>query len=171
MTSSPAVPTNASSPFVPVIVRPGVPPPPPLPPPPGGRGGGGDTGAAGSLSVRQRRSWIWGRACARAAKPATRCGAGWTSQAVLGGVAVATRARRELEVAGGRPRSDRLTGSESLTPAELRVATLAAGGLSNPQIAGELFLTRKTVEWHLQNVYRKLEIGSRAQLADALGRA
>jgi len=89
----------------------------------------------------------------------------------LGSVAVATRARRELEVAGGRPRSDRLTGSESLTPAELRVATLAAGGLSNPQIAGELFLTRKTVEWHLQNVYRKLEIGSRAQLADALGRA
>jgi DNA-binding NarL/FixJ family response regulator len=57
-----------------------------------------------------------------------------------------------------------------LTPSELRVARLAAEGRSNPEIAHHLFLTRRTVETHLTHAYQKLEIASRAELADALGK-
>ena len=85
-----------------------------------------------------------------------------------GATALAERARKALVAAGGRPRRVRLTGSDALTPSELRVARLAASGLSNPAIAQSLFLTRKTIETHLSNVYRKLGINSREQLAQAL---
>jgi DNA-binding CsgD family transcriptional regulator len=55
-----------------------------------------------------------------------------------------------------------------LTASERRVAELAARGLSNPEIAQALFVTRKTVETHLGHVYRKLDIGGRADLAAVL---
>jgi DNA-binding CsgD family transcriptional regulator len=55
-----------------------------------------------------------------------------------------------------------------LTPAERRVADLAAAGLSTPRIAHTLSVTTKTVESHLGQVYRKLEIGGRGELASAL---
>jgi len=55
-----------------------------------------------------------------------------------------------------------------LTASERRIAQLAAEELSNREIAQALFVTVKTVEVHLSNVYRKLEIGSRRQLASAL---
>ncbi len=90
---------------------------------------------------------------------ASRCGA----------LAIAERARTELAAAGGRPRRIELTGVESLTPSERRIATMAADGASNPQIAQALFLTRRTVEMHLTNTYRKLDIGSRDELPVALG--
>jgi DNA-binding CsgD family transcriptional regulator len=61
-----------------------------------------------------------------------------------------------------------LTGLASLTASERRVAQLAAEELSNNEIAQALFVTVKTVEVHLSNVYRKLEMGSRRQLAAAL---
>ncbi|MFN0280589.1 MAG: helix-turn-helix transcriptional regulator, partial [Kineosporiaceae bacterium] len=51
---------------------------------------------------------------------------------------------------------------------EHRVATLAASGRSNPEIAQELFVTRRTVETHLTHVFCKLDITARSQLADAL---
>ena len=54
--------------------------------------------------------------------------------------------------------------AELLTPSEWRVATLAAGGLTNRQISHALFVTVKAVQWHLGNIYRKLEIGSRDQI-------
>jgi DNA-binding CsgD family transcriptional regulator len=63
-----------------------------------------------------------------------------------------------------------LTGLESLTASERRVAKLAAEELSNKEIAQALFVTVKTVEVHLSNVYRKLDIGSRRQLGAALAR-
>ena len=79
------------------------------------------------------------------------------------------RARTELAAAGARPRRDWLqTGPESLTASELRIAKLAAGGDSNRQIAQTLFVTPKTVEYHLRNVYRKLDVSGRRDLADAL---
>jgi len=56
-----------------------------------------------------------------------------------------------------------------LTPSELRVAAMAAEGMTNRDIAQNLFVTPKTVEVHLSSVYRKLDIGSRTQLASALG--
>jgi len=81
---------------------------------------------------------------------------------------LARRARQELAAAGARPRRRRTSGADSLTPAEHRVATLAASGRSNPEIAQELFVTRRTVETHLTHVFCKLDITARSQLADAL---
>jgi DNA-binding CsgD family transcriptional regulator len=78
------------------------------------------------------------------------------------------RARTELVASGARPRRAALSGVESLTASELRVCQLAAQGLSNAEIAQSLFVTRRTVETHLGNAYRKLEITSRAELAQAL---
>jgi DNA-binding NarL/FixJ family response regulator len=57
---------------------------------------------------------------------------------------------------------------EGLTPSELRVARLAADGLTNPEIAAQVFVSRKTVEATLARVYRKLSISSRGQLDRAL---
>jgi DNA-binding CsgD family transcriptional regulator len=74
------------------------------------------------------------------------------------------RARSELAAAGGRPRRDALEGPGALTPTERRVAELAAAGRTNPEIAVELYVTRKTVESHLAGAYRKLGITSRTDL-------
>jgi ATP/maltotriose-dependent transcriptional regulator MalT len=85
-----------------------------------------------------------------------------------GARAVAERARTELRAAGGQPRPAG-GGFDDLTVSERRVAELAADGLSNPEIAQTLFVTRKTVETHLGRVYRKLGITGRAQLSQELG--
>ena len=82
----------------------------------------------------------------------------------LGATALAETARRALIDTGARPRRSALTGVASLTAAQRRVARLAAEGRSNREIAETLFLTEKTVEGHLGAAYRKLGIGSRAQL-------
>ncbi len=86
----------------------------------------------------------------------------------LGGHAVAERAREELVAAGGRPRRDAISGRDALTPSELRVAELAAGGRTNRQIAQALFVTQRTVENHLTSAYDKLGITARPELAGAL---
>jgi DNA-binding CsgD family transcriptional regulator len=80
------------------------------------------------------------------------------------------RARQELTATGARPRRAMLTGRDALTATEQRIAGMAAEGMSNPEIAQALFVTRKNVENHLGRIYPKLEINSRTQLADALGR-
>jgi DNA-binding CsgD family transcriptional regulator len=79
------------------------------------------------------------------------------------------QAQAELAATGARPRRLLLSGVESLTASERRVARFAADGLTNKDIAQALFVTTKTVEVHLSNVYRKLGIGSRAELPAALG--
>lgn len=78
------------------------------------------------------------------------------------------RATEELLAAGARPRREALRGVDALTGRERRIAELAASGLSNPEIAQHLFITRKTVEAHLAQVYRKLDISSRHQLGAEL---
>ncbi|HTX11735.1 MAG TPA: AAA family ATPase [Solirubrobacteraceae bacterium] len=86
-----------------------------------------------------------------------------------GAVALHERARGELAATGARPRRDvLLSGPESLTPSERRIAELAATGQSNREIAQALFVTPKTVEYHLRNTYRKLDIQTRRELAEAL---
>ena len=86
-----------------------------------------------------------------------------------GAMALYERARTELGATGARPRRDALlAGPASLTVSERRIAELAAGGRSNREIAGMLFVTPKTVEYHLRNVYRKLDVRGRRELPSAL---
>jgi DNA-binding CsgD family transcriptional regulator len=85
-----------------------------------------------------------------------------------GARALAQRAREELVAVGARPRRDAATGREALTVRERQAAGLAAQGMSNREIAEALFVTVKTVEWHLKHAYRKLGVGSRRELGAAL---
>jgi DNA-binding CsgD family transcriptional regulator len=85
-----------------------------------------------------------------------------------GADAVAVRAHDELVTAGARPRRDPTESRSTLTASELRVARMAAEGMTNREIAQALFLTENTIETHLRSVFRKLDIGSRSQLARAL---
>lgn len=80
---------------------------------------------------------------------------------------LARRARAEMHAAGARPRRLASTGPESLTPAEHHVATLARAGHSNQDIAGQLFVSRRTVETHLTHAFAKLQITCRAELGHA----
>jgi DNA-binding CsgD family transcriptional regulator len=86
-----------------------------------------------------------------------------------GAVALHARAREELKATGARPRRAAfLSGPGSLTPSERRIASQAAAGHSNREIAQAMFVTPKTVEYHLRNAYRKLGIETRRELAGAL---
>jgi DNA-binding CsgD family transcriptional regulator len=89
--------------------------------------------------------------------------------------ALAASTHEELVAAGARPRTAALTGWDALTPSERRVAQMAAAGLTNREIAQALFVTPRTVEGHLTNVYGKLRVSSREELAglvpDAAGAA
>jgi len=80
-----------------------------------------------------------------------------------------SRVRRLLERLGEQPRKVQTEAMAALTVSERRVARMAADGLTNRQIASELVVTVKAVEWHLSHVYRKLGIASRASLASTLG--
>jgi len=82
--------------------------------------------------------------------------------------AFAERARRELLATGERVRRRTAATRDELTPQEEQIARLARDGLSNPEIGAQLFLSRRTVEWHLRKVFSKLEIRSRGELATAL---
>ena len=88
-----------------------------------------------------------------------------------GATALVERTRASIYATGARPRTAALRGVGSLTSSERRVADLAAGGLSNRDIAQSLYVTPKTVEVHLSNAYRKLGIDSRRDLTHALAPA
>jgi DNA-binding CsgD family transcriptional regulator len=85
-----------------------------------------------------------------------------------GAAPLAERAHEELLATGARPRRRALSGVDALTPSERRITAMAADGLSNRQIAQDLFLTPRTVEFHLSNAFRKLDISARTQLQGAL---
>jgi DNA-binding NarL/FixJ family response regulator len=78
------------------------------------------------------------------------------------------RARRELRATGETVRKRLVETRDDLTPQEQEIARLARDGLSNPEIGGRLFLSRRTVEWHLRKIFVKLGITSRFSLCDAL---
>ena len=88
--------------------------------------------------------------------------------AAIGMQAFAERARRELRATGETARRRTASPHEHLTPQEAQIAQLARTGLSNPEIAAELFLSPRTVEYHLAKVFTKLGITSRRQLRQAL---
>jgi DNA-binding CsgD family transcriptional regulator len=80
----------------------------------------------------------------------------------------AERARRELLATGETVRKRTVETLDELTPQEVQVARLAAGGQTNPEIGAQLFLSPRTVEWHLRKVFGKLGISSRKELSTAL---
>ena len=86
----------------------------------------------------------------------------------FGAEAFAERARRELLATGETAR--RRTGETQrvLTPQEAQIAHLAADRQTNPEIAAQLFISPRTVEYHLRKVFTKLNIGSRKELPRAL---
>ena len=86
----------------------------------------------------------------------------------IGMEAFAERARRELLATGEKVRRRAVETRDELTAQEDKVARLARDGLSNPEIGARLFLSPRTVEWHLGKVFTKLGIGSRMGLHDAL---
>jgi DNA-binding CsgD family transcriptional regulator len=92
------------------------------------------------------------------------------AQQVFEGLAAepwAERARQELRASGERPRRAR-SAAQTLTPQELQIARLAGSGLTNPEVAEQLFLASSTVSTHLHRVYAKLGVTSRTQLRQAL---
>ena len=86
----------------------------------------------------------------------------------MGMEAFAERARRELIATGETVRKRAPEFRDELTPQEEHIAQLARGGLTNAEIGGQLFLSPRTVEWHLKKVFGKLGISSRRGLHDAL---
>lgn len=90
--------------------------------------------------------------------------------ASVGMEAFAERARRELLATGARTRKRAAdpSAADELTPQERQIALLARDGLSNPEIGTRMFLSPRTVEWHLRKVFEKVSISSRTQLRDAL---
>jgi DNA-binding NarL/FixJ family response regulator len=115
-----------------------------------------DFGGALRRSSRRREAL---QALREGLDQAERCGAS----------ALVERAKREMHAAGGRPRRTAIHGAGALTRRERQVASLAADGLSNREIAEALVVTVKTVEWHLRHVFEKLEVASRADLGGKLG--
>ena len=115
----------------------------------------------GTVLRRARRRADAGRVLGDALEVARACGAQLVEERVI----------EELEVAGTRMQRAARRGADALSPSERRVVALAIEGLSNRQIAEALFVTRKAVEWHLGNAYRKLDVRSRHELPGALGDA
>jgi DNA-binding CsgD family transcriptional regulator len=86
----------------------------------------------------------------------------------MGIEAFAERARRELLATGDTVRKRTVQTASELTAQEAHIARLAVDGLTNAEIGAQLFLSTRTVEWHLGKVYTKLAIGSRRELRRAL---
>ena len=89
--------------------------------------------------------------------------------ASIGMGAFAERARRELVATGEKVRKRGVETRDQLTPQEEQIARLAGDGRTNPEIAAQLFLSARTVEWHLGKVFGKLGVSSRRELTAALG--
>jgi len=108
----------------------------------------------------------WLRRAARPADAREQLRTAHTMFTDLGMMGFAERTAAELRAAGGsvRGRSGTGAGADTLTAQEAQIARLVRDGLSNTEIATRMFLSPRTVEWHLSNVFAKLQITSRRQL-------
>jgi DNA-binding NarL/FixJ family response regulator len=88
--------------------------------------------------------------------------------AAMGMEGFADRARRERLATGETVRKRTVATRDDLTPQVLQIAMLARDGMSNPEVGARLFISPRTVEWHLRKVFTKLAIGSRKELRVAL---
>ena len=88
--------------------------------------------------------------------------------AAMGMEGFAERARRELAASGEKVRKRSVDTRDELTAQETQIARLAADGRTNPEIGAQLFISPRTVEWHLRKVFGKLGISSRRELQSAL---
>ncbi|OBG28537.1 AAA family ATPase [Mycobacterium sp. 852002-51057_SCH5723018] len=128
----------------------------------------GSTRMASRLARARLCYGEWLRRNNRRAEAATQLRTAFDGFNAMGANAFAERARRELEAAGERVRPHRDDPSAELTPQEHQIAQLARTRRTNPEIGAELFLSARTVEWHLHNVFAKLAISSRHELDAAL---
>ncbi|MEU6232198.1 LuxR C-terminal-related transcriptional regulator [Kitasatospora sp. NPDC047058] len=124
----------------------------------------------GGLGVFEARARLlfgeWLRRQNRRAQARTELRAAHEAAAGMGMEAFAERARRELLATGETVRK-RTVGAPVLTPQEAQIARLAATGHPNAEIGAQLFLSPRTVEWHLRKVFAKLGISSRREIAGA----
>ncbi len=111
----------------------------------------------------------WLRRRRRRSEARVQLRAAYESFETWGAAPFAERARAELLATGEKARKRTVETRLDLTPQEQRVASLAASGLTNTEIASRLFVTTSTVEFHLNKVFRKLDISSRRQIASVLG--
>jgi DNA-binding CsgD family transcriptional regulator len=89
----------------------------------------------------------------------------------MGATAFAERARRELQATGETVRKRTLEGRDELTAQEAQIARLARDGLTNSEIGAQLFISPRTVEYHLAKVFTKLNISTRRELRHGLAPA
>ncbi|MFK0110320.1 AAA family ATPase [Streptomyces sp. NPDC091217] len=127
----------------------------------------------GPLALEQARSRLlfgeWLRRCKRRSDARKQLRAAYESFDAFGAVPYAERARIELLATGETARRRTEETRFDLTPRERQVASMAASGLTNGEIATRLFVTASTVEFHLNKVFRKLGITSRKQIPHAIG--
>jgi ATP/maltotriose-dependent transcriptional regulator MalT len=128
------------------------------------------TGARVELARARLLYGEWLRRSDRRLDARAQLHAAYDDFAAFGLEAFAERARSELAATGQRVRKQAPETHNRLTAQERLIAELARDGLSNPEIAARLYLSRRTVEWHLRKVYSKLGIRSRRELADSLPR-
>jgi DNA-binding CsgD family transcriptional regulator len=90
--------------------------------------------------------------------------AAWNLLTTIGAAAFTERAHRELLATGERAKARSVAASRQLTPQEIRIAAMARDGLSNPAIGARIFVSPRTVEYHLAKVFTKLGISGRGEL-------
>jgi DNA-binding NarL/FixJ family response regulator len=128
--------------------------------------------AAGGVATQAARARLlygeWLRRERRQVEAREQLRAAYEMFDAMGADVFARRARRELLATGERARPRSAEASGELTARELQIATLAADGQTNPEIGRQLFISPRTVEYHLHKVFRKLSVSNRNQLAHAL---